>query len=113
MSYKPDIKDIQLSPANDIVEKLKKLNAKIRIYDPYFTSENIFGIDTESNLIDGINETDCIILVTSHKEFHDIEPEFLKSKMRTPIFIDSRCILEQKTAIEAGLIYRGLGRGIK
>jgi len=112
VSYKPDIKDMQLSPAIDIVEKLQKFNAKIRIYDPYFTLENVFGIDTESNLIDAINETDCIILVTSHKEFHDIEPAFLKSKMRTPIFIDSRCILDQKTAIEAGLIYRGLGRGI-
>jgi len=111
VSYKPDVKDMQLSPANDIVEKLQKLNAKIRIYDPYFNSENVFGIDTESNLIDAINETDCIILITSHKEFHDIEPEFLKLKMRTPIFIDSRCILDQHEAINAGLIYRGLGRG--
>ena len=111
VSYKPDIKDIQLSPAHKIVEELKELNVNIRIYDPYFKSENIFGIDTESSLINVLPKCDGIILVTSHKEFHDIDPKFLKSQLRNPIFIDSRCILNQHDAINAGLIYRGLGRG--
>ena len=111
VSYKPDVKDIQISPAEKIIEKLKELNTNIRIYDPYFVSENIFGIDTESNLIDALSISDGVILVTPHKEFHDIEPKFLKSKLRNPIFIDTRCILDQQEAINAGLIYRGLGRG--
>jgi nucleotide sugar dehydrogenase len=111
VSYKPDVKDIQISPAEKIIEKLKELNVNIRIYDPYFVSENIFGIDTESNLIDALSNSDGVILVTPHKEFHDIEPKFLKSKLRNPIFIDTRCVLDQHEAINAGLIYRGLGRG--
>ncbi len=111
VSYKPDIKDIQISPAQKIIEKLKELNVNIRIYDPYFKSENIFGIDTESSLIDVLPNCDGVILVTSHKEFHDIEPKFLKSKLRNPVFIDSRCILDHHEATNAGLIYRGLGRG--
>lgn len=111
VSYKPNIKDIQISPAQDIVEKLKELNVNIRIYDPYYKSENVFGIDTESNLIDALPNSDGIILVTSHKEFHNIEPKFLKSKLRNSVFIDSGCILDQNEAINAGLIYRGIGRG--
>jgi nucleotide sugar dehydrogenase len=111
VSYKPDIKDIQISPAQNIIENLKKQNVNIQIYDPYFKSENIFGINTESNLIDALPHCDGIILVTSHKEFHDIDPNFLKSKLRNPIFIDSRCILDQHEAVKSGLIYRGLGRG--
>jgi len=111
VSYKPDVKDIQISPAEKIINKLKELNVNIRIYDPYFISENIFGIDTESNLIDALSNSDGVILVTPHKEFHDIEPKFLKSKLRNPIFIDTRCVLNQHEATNAGLIYRGLGRG--
>ena len=111
VSYKPDVKDIQISPAEKIIEKLKELNVNIRIYDPYFVSENIFGINTESNLIDALSNSDGVILVTPHKEFHDIKPKFLKSKLRNPIFIDTRCVLDQHEAINAGLIYRGLGRG--
>ena len=111
VSYKPDVKDIQISPAENIIEKLKQLNVNIKIYDPYFKSENIFEIDTESNLIDALSNCDGIILVTSHKEFHNIDPKFLKSKLKNPIFIDSKCVLDQDESIKAGLIYRGLGRG--
>ena len=111
VSYKPDVKDIQISPAENIIEKLKQLNVNIKIYDPYFKSENIFEIDTESNLIDALSNCDGIILVTSHKEFHNIDPKFLKSKLKSPIFIDSKCVLDQDESIKAGLIYRGLGRG--
>ncbi len=111
VSYKPDVKDIQISPAENIIEKLKQLNVNIKIYDPYFKSENIFEIDTESNLIDALPNCDGIILVTSHKEFHNIDPKFLKSKLKNPIFIDSKCVLDQDESIKAGLIYRGLGRG--
>jgi len=111
ISYKPDVKDIQISPAQDIIDKLKELDVDVRIYDPYFKSENIFGINAESNLIDALPDSDGIILVTSHKEFHDIDPKFLKSKLRNPVFIDSRCVLDHNEAINAGLIYRGLGRG--
>ena len=111
VSYKPDVKDIQISPAENIIEKLKQLNVNIKIYDPYFKSENIFGIDTESNLIDVLPKCDGIILVTSHKEFHNIDPKFLKSKLKNSIFIDSKCVLDQDESIKSGLIYRGLGRG--
>ena len=51
------------------------------------------------------------ILVTAHKEFHDLEPTFLVTKMKTPIVVDSRGIIDQHAAKKAGLIYRGLGRG--
>jgi nucleotide sugar dehydrogenase len=111
VSYKPDVKDIQISPAENIIEKLKQLNVNIKIYDPYFKSENIFEIDTEPNLIDALPNCDGIILITSHKEFHNIDPKFLKSKLKNPIFIDSKCVLDQDESIKSGLIYRGLGRG--
>jgi len=62
-------------------------------------------------LIDALPNSDGIILVTSHNEFHNIEPKFIKSKLRNPVFIDSSCVLDQHEAINAGLIYRGLGRG--
>ena len=90
ISYKPDVKDVQLTPAESLIEKLKQLKAKVKIYDPYYKSTEIFGIKTESNMIDALNNTDAVLLVTAHKEFHDLEPTFLVSKMKTPIVVDSR-----------------------
>ena len=111
VSYKPDVKDIQLTPAEPIIEKLKMLKCKVKIYDPYFKSTDIFGIKTEHNLVDALTNVDAIIIVTAHKEFHDLEPTFLKTKMKTPILIDSRGVVNQHAAKTAGLIFRGLGRG--
>ena len=111
ISYKPDVKDIQISPAEDIIKKLKNLKTNILIYDPYFKSTNVYDIQTESNLIQALEKSDALILVTAHKEFHNLDPIFLKSKMKNAIVIDSKCIIDQQSAKNAGLVYRGLGRG--
>ena len=111
VSYKPDIGDIQLTPAEEIISKLDKLNSKIKIYDPYFKSTTIFSHKTEENLLDAISDADAVILLTAHKEFSDIDPTLFVSKMKTPIFIDSRGIMEIRAAKKAGLIFRGIGRG--
>ena len=111
ISYKPDVKDIQLSPAEKIVEIIKDNGGNISIYDPFYRNSKIFGIETSNDLISSIENSDALIIVTAHKEFHDLEPTFLKSKMQTPIVIDSKCIINQFDAKKAGLIYRGIGRG--
>ena len=111
ISYKPDVKDIQISPAEDIIKKLKNLKTNILIYDPYFKSTSIFDLQTESNLIEALAKSDALILVTAHKEFHNLDPIFLKSKMKNAIVIDSKCVIDQQSAKNAGLVYRGLGRG--
>jgi len=111
ISYKPDVKDIQITPAQVIIEKLQKLQTNVLIYDPYFKSTKVFGLQTESNLIEALQKSDALILVTAHNEFHDLDPIFLKSKMKTPIIIDSKCIIDQQASKKVGLVYRGIGRG--
>ena len=111
ISYKPDVKDIQITPAETIIEKLKNLKTNILIYDPYFKSTNIFDLQTESNLIEALQKADSLIIVTAHKEFHNLDPIFLKSKMKNAIVIDSKCLINQQAAKNSGLVYRGIGRG--
>ena len=111
VSYKPDVKDIQLSPVEKIVEIIKNNGGNISIYDPFYKNSKIFGIETSDDLISSIEKSDALIIATAHKEFHDLEPTFLKSKMQTPVVIDSKCIIDQFDAKKAGLIYRGIGRG--
>ncbi|EPA05158.1 nucleotide sugar dehydrogenase [Candidatus Nitrosarchaeum limnium] len=111
VTYKPDVKDVQLTPAEPIISKLQQLGSKVKIYDPYFKNSNLFGINCESNLLETLKQSDAMIVVTAHKEFHDLEPVFLKSAMKSPVVIDSRCIINQFDAKNAGLIYRGVGRG--
>ena len=111
VSYKPDVKDIQLSPAEIIINKLKALGAKIKIYDPYYKNNQIFGIDVEHNIQDILSDVDASIIVTAHKEFQEINPKIF-TKMKTPILIDSSGIIDISSANNAGLVFRGLGRSV-
>lgn len=113
VSYKPDVKDIQLTPAKQIIEKLREQGANIKIYDPYYKSTKIFDIQAEHELEKALHGVDAVIFVTAHKEFYNIDPSFLSAKMRTPIVVDSRGIFDYQTAKKTRLIFRGLGRGKK
>jgi nucleotide sugar dehydrogenase len=111
ISYKPDVKDVQLSPAKIIINKLKALGARIKIYDPYYKGSQVFGINVEQNIEDVLSKVDASIIITAHKEFQEINPKIF-TKMKTPILIDSRGIIDTSSANAAGLVFRGLGRGI-
>ena len=52
VSYKPNVKDVQLSPAEHIVRKFQNLGVNVHIYDPYFISTEVFGIWVEENIDD-------------------------------------------------------------
>ena len=111
ISYKPDVKDIQLSPAKIIINKLMALGARIKIYDPYYKGSQMFGINVEQNIEDVLSKVDASIIITAHKEFQEINPKIF-TKMKTPILIDSRGVIDTSSANDAGLVFRGLGRGI-
>ena len=111
ISYKPDVKDIQLSPAKIIINKLMALGARIKIYDPYYKGSQMFGINVEQNIEDVLSKVDASIIITAHKEFQEINPKIF-TKMKTPILIDSRGVIDTSSANDVGLVFRGLGRGI-
>ena len=110
VSYKPDVKDIQLTPAKHIIEKLQNLGVNVHIYDPYFSSSQVFGIDVEENLDSIISQVDAAIIITAHNDFKKITPSIF-NQMKSPILIDTRGIIDPADAKQAKLIFRGLGRG--
>ena len=111
ISYKPNVKDIQLSPAEIIISELKKNGCNIRIFDPYFKNCSAFGIQTENDLEQVISQIDATIIVTAHRDFESIGPEYFATKMKNPVLVDTRGIIDIHDAKKAGLIFRGLGRG--
>ena len=110
ISYKPNVKDIQLTPAEEIIKKLQDMDVIVHIYDPYFASTEVFGINVEKNIEDIISNVDATIIVTAHDEFKKLDISIFK-QMKHPILVDTRGIIETNEANQHGLIFRGLGRG--
>ena len=111
ISYKPNIADIQLSPAKEIIEILENLGANIKIYDPFYKSQKIFSHNVNETMSSTIENCDAVILVTAHTEFINMDIKSLTQKMKTPIFIDTRGVIDMDSAKDAGIIFRGIGRG--
>ncbi|MGY5148960.1 MAG: nucleotide sugar dehydrogenase [Candidatus Nitrosopumilus sp. bin_68KS] len=110
ISYKPNVKDIQLSPAKNIIEKFQRLGVNVHIYDPFFSSTKVFDIKVEDNLDNIISKMDGVVIVTGHDEFKKI-PISSFAKMKSRILVDTRGIVDPQSARNENIIFRGLGRG--
>ena len=110
VSYKPNIHDVQIAPSKEIIKILKEKNAKIKIFDPYFTTQ-VFGLNTEKSISDALSESDAVILITGHKEFQNLDLKKFSNTMKNPILVDCTGLVNPHDAKESGFIFRGFGRG--
>jgi len=110
LSYKPNVKDIQLSPAKHIIEKFQKLGVNVHVYDPFFLSSEVFGLKVEENLENILSKMDGAVIATAHDDFKKI-PLSSFTKMKYKILVDSRGIIDPISAKNEKIIFRGLGRG--
>ena len=104
VAYKGGVSDTRESPAFPVIEKLKKLNAKITIFDPY----NSY-MSTSKTLDETLKDQDCIVIITNHLEFKKLKPEELKKK-NIKVVVDGRNILDKEKIMDLGIIYEGIGR---
>jgi nucleotide sugar dehydrogenase len=111
VAYKPNIKDIQLTPVERIQSRLNMMGADISIYDPMYAGETVFGNMVEKNMTDAVRNGDCLVIGTSHAEFRNLDLRKIGSLMRTRALVDGRNLIKPLDAVAAGFAYRGVGRG--
>ena len=103
--------DTRNTPAKPLYDLLKSESLEVIVHDPYVTRyENIEIID---NLEDAVSGRDCIAVVTPHREYDEIQLDWLKEVLRTPIIVDGRNVFNPLKCIESGFTFRGVGIGLK
>ncbi len=104
LSYKADMDDIRESPSLKIIEILKEKNTEVFVFDPFIKEQS-----NVKDLNELLNKADCLILVTDHTEFRNINPKILKEN-NIQIVIDGRNCLDKEKIKDLGIIYHGIGR---
>tara|TARA_B100000029_G_scaffold390028_1_gene386705 strand:+ start:47 stop:1426 length:1380 start_codon:yes stop_codon:yes gene_type:complete len=112
VSYKPNVHDIQIAPSEEIINLLTEKNVKLKIFDPFFVSENVFGYKTQKSLSEAITDSDAIILITGHKEFENLNLDNISNSITKPILIDCTGKIDPIEAKSQGIIFRAIGRGV-
>ena len=109
-AYKGGVDDSRLSPAKEIINKLKALNANLVVFDPYCSET--FGARSEKSIEEAVLNSDCIVLVTDHPEFRNLDLVRLRKLMKdNPIIVDGRRIIDPNEAKRHGFQYLGVGYG--
>jgi len=111
VAYKPNIRDVQMTPVERVISRLREMGAKVEIYDPMFKGEVVFGIRTRKSLEAAVKGADCIVIGTAHDEFRHLDLEELArlARMRAG-FVDARNLVSPGAVVKAGFAFRGVGR---
>jgi UDP-N-acetyl-D-glucosamine dehydrogenase len=93
LSYKAGVKDTRSSPSYEVINILKEMGAELKIHDPH--------VPTDSNAeIEDVLSSDCVVLLTNHPEFKDLD------------FTNTKCVVDGHNFLEKETIenYTGIGR---
>ena len=113
LAFKPNTDDIRDSPALFIAEELIKAGATVRTFDPEALEESMKVLPKMVPCQDAyqtVEGADAVVLVTEWNQFRNFDFEQIRSKVKSPIFIDLRNVYEPQRMAELGFYYVSVGR---
>jgi len=89
------------------IKLAEKEGYKVKVHDPYVKGfeYDVLGLE------EAVTDSDCIVLITDHPEFKEIEPEGISKNMRNKNVVDTRNMWDTKRWKEAGFCVKVLGDG--
>ncbi|MBU4297835.1 MAG: UDP-glucose/GDP-mannose dehydrogenase family protein [Desulfobulbaceae bacterium] len=114
LTFKPETDDLRDSPALTILPPLVEKGAKIQAHDPQGMVEaaKLFPeFSYVKNAYEASDNADVLVLFTEWNQYRALDLQELKSRMKSPVFIDLRNVYNPKQMKEAGFSYIGVGRG--
>ena len=109
IAYLEDSNDTRNTPARRVVSLLRSRSVNVVLHDPFV--DKLDEEDVEKDLWKAIDQSDCLVFVTKHSEYYDIDLSKVKSKMKTPIIIDGRNIFTKNNVESFGFTYEAIGKG--
>ncbi|MBV8818851.1 MAG: UDP-glucose/GDP-mannose dehydrogenase family protein, partial [Acidobacteriaceae bacterium] len=113
LAFKPNTDDLREAPAIDIARKLIDRGCKVKVHDPValdrFKSEHpsmqVVICDDAKGVFD---ESDALVLVTEWHQYRELPWEDLVTRMRSPIILDGRHVLDKTRLTRFGYRYIGI-----
>lgn len=113
LAFKPETDDMREAPALVLIEKLRKADCNIKVYDPIAMTEcrrRIGNCVTYCrNMYEAAIDADALLLVTEWKEFRMPSYAVLDKTMRDKVIIDGRNLYDKEEAEEEGFTYYKIG----
>jgi UDPglucose 6-dehydrogenase len=114
LAFKPNTDDMRDAPSIPLVQGLIARGASVRAYDPVAReqAEKVFeNVEFAADALAAAEGADALVIVTEWDEFRALDLDKVAQAMRGKVLVDLRNVYDRDEAIEAGLVYSGVGRG--
>jgi UDP-N-acetyl-D-mannosaminuronic acid dehydrogenase len=109
VAYLEDSDDTRNTPAAPVIEALQDKCGSVVAHDPFV--RELEGYELTRDLDMALKDADAAVIVTKHRQYFELDLDWLRETMRTPILIDGRDVYNAEAVREAGLIYKAIGKG--
>ncbi len=113
LAFKEETDDVRESAALKLIELLQNQGAILKCYDPIATNNalKIFpDLETFSQPIDAIENTDALLLATPWKEFLELDFVEVYNRMGNKFIFDARNLLDEKYLQSIGFEVESIGK---
>ena len=114
LTFKPNTDDMRDAPSIPLIQGLLAGGASVAAFDPVGREQAeplLSGIEFAASAEAAADGADALVIVTEWDEFRALDLEEIARRMRGSLLVDLRNIYDRRDAEEAGLDYRGIGRG--
>jgi UDPglucose 6-dehydrogenase len=107
LAFKPNTDDLREAPAIDLAQKLIERGCRVQVHDPValdrfrqeFATLDVRCVESGEKVAE---EADALVLVTEWDEYRELPWEDLPARMRTPVIVDGRQVLDRDRLVKAG-----------
>jgi UDPglucose 6-dehydrogenase len=93
LTFKANTDDLRESPAIEIIRDLLARGAEVTAYDPQVGYPPISGIILAHSALEAVIDAHALIVLTEWREYQQVEPQEVASRMAGEIVIDFRNVL--------------------
>ena len=114
LTFKPNTDDMRDAPSIPLIQGLLAGGASVAAFDPVGRDQAeqlLSGIVFANSAEEAADGADAVVIVTEWDEFRALDLHEIAGRMRGNMLVDLRNIYDRVDAEEAGLAYRGIGRG--
>ena len=110
IAYLENADDTRNTPAAALIRELEERGAKVILHDPYVREWDLGPHEIERDLSIAAKDSDCLALVTRHRDYGDLDLAKLGDTMRTRTLVDGRNVFDKDTVSSHDFEYRAVGK---
>lgn len=115
LSFKPDTDDLRDAPSLEVIRDLLGRGANVRAHDPICMAKcqrehPDLPIQYCCEVDDAFDGADAVVIVTEWRHYERLDWPLQTKRMRTPIVVDGRNLLDPASMARAGVNYVSVGR---